>query len=195
MAKGQKLPDRLKELILFELACNNNAAEVARTFGLPESTVKTLRLKHKDRYDELRRQKVEELIDESKAWKKDFIDQAKIQITKSLYLGNQKIELATAAMDGFQDQIDRLIELMQSRDDVNGRDVIDLIKALSSVTSIPLAQISTYLGTLYDKAALAGGEATSREEVNTANKLDFTKLSVEELKQLAELTRKATGNQ
>jgi hypothetical protein len=169
MARGQKMPDRLRELVLFELACNDNAAEVARIFNLPESTVHTLKKKHKDQYEELRRQKVEELIDESKAWKKNFIDQAQQQIVDAMELGHQKIKLATAAVEGFENQINKMVDLLSENKDTNGKDIVEVVKALSSVTNIPLAQISTYFGTLYDKAALASGQATSRGELTGAD--------------------------
>ena len=43
-------------------------------------------------------------------------------------------------------------------------DLLDVVKEIKSFKSPKLSELSTLIGTIYDKQALANGEATSREE-------------------------------
>lgn len=103
-----------------------------------------------DNFEEYRDQKKKMMID--KIWS-DMED--------ALELGRQKIKLATVTINDFEPTIDKLVELLEDNESTNGKDVIELIKALSSITNIPLSHISTYFGTLYDKQALMKGDPTN----------------------------------
>jgi transposase-like protein len=151
MAKqGQKLTDELKEKIKAHLASGGNIRETARALGVSPSTVKKVKEEKPDEFERLRTEKREELIDV-------IYDDMKDALT----LGRQKIKIAQVALDEFKPTIDKLIELLSDKDDVKGNDIIEVIKAISSITSIPLGQISTYFGTLYDKRALMRGDPTN----------------------------------
>jgi len=116
MAKqGQKLTDELKEQIRIELAANENAREIARKFGVSDSTVRKIRDEKPEDFAQLRATKKQELIDA--LWD---------NIVAAQELGFQMIK---EAREGKRD--------------------------------IPLGQISTYMGTLYDKRALMNNESTA----------------------------------
>lgn len=116
MAKqGQKLTDELKEQIRAELAANENAREIARKFGVSDSTVRKIRDEKPEDFAQLRADKKQQMID--KIWD-SLVDAAD--------LGHMMIR---EAREGRRD--------------------------------IPLNQISTYYGTLYDKRALMQGESTA----------------------------------
>ena len=182
MGKGQKINDRLRELILVELATNENCSEISRIFGVAESTVRKIRDESQDRYAGLRDQKKRELIDEATQWKREFLKRAEESINKAIDLSQQKIALALVSHEKFDERIDSIIDLLRDKE-ADYRTVVDTVKALSSVMAIPLKDLSIYIGTVYDKRALAQGEATSNigATVTNTHKLDLKSLSEEEL--------------
>lgn len=120
MAKqGQKLTDELKEQIRAELVLSDNLNQTAKKFGVSVSTVSKIRDEKPDDFENLRKDKKQQLID--RLWD---------NIVEAQALGFQMIEQAKRG----------------ERD-------------------IPLGQISTYLGTLYDKRALMMGESTNNTQM------------------------------
>jgi hypothetical protein len=151
MAKqGQKLTDELKEQIRAHLVLSNNLRETARQFEVSPNTVKNIKDEKPDEFAQLRTDKREELIDV-------IYDDMKDALT----LGRQKIKMAQVGLEEFQPTIEKLIDLLSDKEDIKGGDIVEVIKAISSITSIPLGQISTYFGTLYDKRALMKGDSTN----------------------------------
>ena len=185
MGSKPQISDQTIEQIKALLAIGRAKNAIAKELGISWATV--------DKYADINADEIEELREQKKI---EFVNEAWGDIKAAMYLGRQKIKLATVAIDEFQGTIDKLIELLEGKEDVKGKDITELIKAISSVTNIPLAQISTYFGTLYDKQALASGEATSRGEITGKNggpikqEIDLSKLSKEEL----ELLEKAAKN-
>ncbi len=150
MGKGRKIDDGTKERVIALAAAGWSYSRIKDETGVSKAkTSDILNNLDKDAFEQLRTKKREQ-----------FIDQAWVDIDSALELGRQKVKLATVAINEFQRTIDKLIDLLENNKDTNGRGIIDLIKALSSVTGIPLAHISTYVGTLYDKQALAQGKPT-----------------------------------
>ncbi len=170
----EKLTDETIEKIRAMLATGAAKNAVARKLGLSWSTVDKYSKTDADSLEDLREQKKQEFI--KKAWE---------DIESAMFLGRQKIKLATVTIEKFEETIEELITLLQENPETNGKDIVELVKAISSVTSIPLAHISTYFGTLYDKQALANGEPTSRNEGETnvrhTHTVDLASLSDEEL--------------
>lgn len=167
MASKPKKTDDVKEKIKALLATGKAKNAVAKELGISWSTVEKVSKEDPDGIETLREHKKQEFVNE--AWQ---------DIKAAMYLGRQKIRLATVATENFQETIDKLIDLLEDNQETNGRDIVELIKALSSVTSIPLAHISTYFGTLYDKQALATGDPTN----NIGGSIDVNNLTPEERK-------------
>lgn len=156
MAKqGQKLTDELKEKIKAHLASGGNIRETAREFGVSPSTVKKIKEEEPDEFERLRTEKREEMIDVIYEDMKD-----------ALALGRQKIKLAKAASENFERLVDKLTDALRDAN-ANPNDVMTVLREVSAVMNIPLGQISTYFGTLYDKRALMKGDSTS----NTVTKI------------------------
>lgn len=150
MAKrGQKLDARLRERIKAYLATCDNVRKTAREFKVSDSTVRAIRDEKPDEFAQVRAEKREELIDVIYEDMKD-----------ALTLGRQRIKLASAAAENFDKLIDNLTDALKEAD-ANPKDVMDMMREVSNVMSIPLGQISTYFGTLYDKRALMKGDSTS----------------------------------
>lgn len=157
MSKVKK-DDKTREKVKAYLATGKSKNWIAKKLNISWDTVNRISKESPDEIANLREQKKQEFI--NKIWE---------DMESALALGRQKIKLATVATETFQEKIDRLIELLEDNEETNGKDIIELIKALSSITSIPLSHISTYFGTLYDKQALMSGEATGRNEITGKN--------------------------
>jgi transposase-like protein len=145
--------DEVKEKIIALLATGESKNAVARKLGVSWATVDKYGKEMGDELERLREQK-----------KEQFIEQIWEDMESALELGRQKINLATVATKEFRPTIEKLVKLLEEKKDTKSKDIIELIKALSGITGIPLAHISTYFGTLYDKQALMSGDPTSRDE-------------------------------
>ncbi len=146
--------DETKELARARVAAGESLSRVARELGIAKSTLHTwLTQADRDGHQESREKRKEQFID--KAWE---------SIENALIFGNQKIKVATASQENFNDTIERFIELLEEArhsKEINALEISNVVTALASLMKIPLKDVSTYIGTLYDKIALASGEPTS----------------------------------
>lgn len=146
MAQGKKYNDDIREKAFALLACNNSVAEVARTLKLPYSTVKTWKYNYLARSEELARQATEDERSEE-------LDLAKLRRVEKERL----IRNAWRIIGKSQKLIERRID-----------------KALDNPNipecEIGVRELSTVMGTLYDKASLAAREPTEIIEGEVAVK-------------------------
>jgi hypothetical protein len=178
VATKKKVTEDKKEKILALSAIGKSQREVAEVVGVAPSTVNRIVNINPDELEQYRTQK-----------KMEFIQRAWDTVNNALELGNQKIILATVTAENFDQKIDDLIQVMQD----NGADsktVSETIKALCAAMNIPLRDVATYIGTLYDKIALATGGATANVNLNanvTPTGDAMKEMSLEELRKLAKL--------
>lgn len=155
--KRQNHSDELKELARARVAAGESLSKVAREMGIAKSTLHSwLTQADRDGHQEARENRKQKFID--KAWE---------SIENALIFGNQKIKVATVAQENFNDLIQRFIELLekaQQRKEISAMEIANVVTALASLMKIPLKDVSTYIGTLYDKIALASGDVTQRSE-------------------------------
>lgn len=149
--RGKKHPDEVRERALAALAVNNNVADVAVQVGLPEGTIKTWKLKNldNDEFIELRQQKKAEFIQSS--WR---------VIEKAMKLAERRV---TTALEG-EETLNSLIEEIQQDKEISEKTKQSVVSKLQDFKLQNIRDLSTFVGTLYDKQALASGEATNRVE-------------------------------
>lgn len=180
MAQGQKYNDDIKERAFALLASNNNAQYVAKTLGIPYTTVKTWEKKwleqsqvskgegttnaDEDSLVELRKKKKEEFV--SKAWK---------LIDDSIAVAQKRIARELA----FEDNVDIVAEALKKNakeiekaTGVGWFELLNLIDKLKTLKNFKLSELSTLIGTIYDKQALANKEATSIVDNNVTIKFE-----------------------
>jgi hypothetical protein len=175
MGAGLALDDKTKESIKALLITGKAKNAIAKEIGVSWATVDKISKEAPDELESLREEKREELIDVIYEDMKD-----------ALTLGRQKIKMAQVGLEEFQPTIDKLIDLLSDKEDIKGGDIVEVIKAISSITSIPLGQISTYFGTLYDKRALMRGDSTNNTHVNgTMHHRHVMDMSDEDLERIA----------
>ena len=150
MAKGKKYNDDIKEQALALLSVNNNVGEVAKQLGLPYSTVyqwlHTPNEKDSEKIEKLRNENKEKFIKQS--W--DIIGKAQKLIDKRM---NRAIE--------FENEIDALIDRIAIDDSLTDAEIKSIITKIKKLKLESATELSTVIGTLYDKQALANKEATS----------------------------------
>ena len=91
----------------------------------------------------------------------EFADRAWDTISKGVELLER--EMSTALEDA--EKIDTIIDEISgiSNEDMPYKDRVELIKRLSRIARPDMREITTAIGTMYDKAALARGESTANE--------------------------------
>lgn len=144
MARGKKFNDDIKEKALAMLATNNNITEIARELEIHESTLRTWRDNQKDdEFTNLRKEK-----------KKEFIDGAWDIITKARKLLERRISRALEN----ESELDNIIS--QLKEPLTEEQKKALYGKISKLKLEDVGKLSTVLGTLYDKQALASNDPT-----------------------------------
>ena len=136
MAQGKKYNDDIKERAFALLACNNSVAEVARALNLPYSTVKTWKNNYLAKSEELAQK-------EENGEHSDELDLAKLRKAKKEELIRNAWRIIGKSQMLIERRIDKAID---NPDDPE--------------CEMGVRELSTVLGTLYDKQALASKEAT-----------------------------------
>jgi uncharacterized protein YifN (PemK superfamily) len=175
MARGQKYNIEDKEKALAMLATNNNVAEIAKKLDIPESTLKTWKKEKEndEEFNELRLKK-----------KREFVDKAWASIEMALQLGEKRIKRALE----HESELDEIIDVIQDND-MNDKQKTALISKVRTLQIQGIRDISTFIGTLYDKQALANNEATNNLDIGNKDNKPFEVITAED-KQLLERVAK-----
>ena len=139
------LSDEKKETIKSLLATGASKNEVAKRCNVSWSTVDVLSKEEPDKIESIREHK-----------RVDFIGRLWESMDSALRLADKRIQLA-------MDANKRLDELYDEINDsgLDPKKAFELQKTIESITNVPLGQISTFIGTIYDKHALMTGGKTS----------------------------------
>lgn len=149
--KGKKYSPEIVEKALALLATTNNICEVAKKMNLPESTVRDWAKQNKDKFEKLRTKK-----------KQEFVENAWRIIEKANKLLEKKLDVALKN----QGELDELLAKM--RGEIDYKKLAEKVKAIKIDN---LSNLTTTIGTLYDKQALCNREET--QIVGTRKLEDF----------------------
>lgn len=156
MARGKKYPDEIKEKAYLMYATCTNIEEVSRALNVPASTLSGwLKAKARDSPDEF-----EELRSKKK---RDFIEQSSSIIDKGMILLDRRFERALKQ----ETELDMLLDeiFTADKDEISVAERKNLIAKIRSLQLYDVKSITTAIGTLYDKRALAKGENTENVKV------------------------------
>lgn len=149
MAQGSKYTDEQKEQALAMLTTMSFKA-VSESLKIPENTLRDWEKnaeKTNPEFVELRNEK-----------KKQFVENAWTIIEKANRLIEKKLDRALSAAD----DIEEIMEKARNNDNLEKDDIVALTKNINKLGIENIGQVSTVIGTLYDKQALINKEATSR---------------------------------
>lgn len=160
--RGQKYNDDIREKVYAMLMVNNNVSFIAKELGLPCSTVKSWKIRYDKEAEangdiaKLRLKKREKFVDN--AWK---------LVEDSLVVAQKRINKANNLeqdLDNLCKTIKKNAGKIEAETGIGWNELLNVIQEIKNFKSPRLSEISTLIGTIYDKQALANGEATSREE-------------------------------
>ena len=145
MPRGKQTPPEIKEKCLSIVASTGNCGEASRQTGIPRNTIIGW-MKENDEFEQYRADKKQEFID--KSW--EIINKAQKLIDKRM---NRAIE--------FENEIDALIDRIAIDDSLTDAEIKSIITKIKKLKLESATELSTVIGTLYDKQALANKEATA----------------------------------
>ena len=149
--RGKKYPDDVREQAFAMYAVCGSYAETAKKLGVAESTVKTwVKNKKPDGFDELRRKN-----------KRSFVERAGAIIDKGMDLLDRRI---STALD-FENELAELLSELSTDDEIPPAQKKAIAQKLSALQIQSIRDLTTAIGTLYDKRALAQGESTENTVV------------------------------
>lgn len=146
MATGTTLEDNKIEEIKALLTAGVSKNAIASKLKVSWATV--------DKYSKQEPDKLESLRDHKR---EQFIGRLWNSMDKALGLADKRI---TLAMDA-NNKLDELQETI-GESEMDPKKIYELQKAIESITAVPLGQISTFIGTIYDKHALMTGGNTAQ---------------------------------
>lgn len=150
--KGKKTAPEVIYQVMISYAVTHSYAETARNLDMPETTVSKI---VKDNINE------PEFVELCAEKKQDFIETANRIIDKATELLERRLETALNDQDALQDIIAEIYADTEMKDQQK-RSVATKVAKMQLNN---LSEITTAIGTLYDKRALAKGDPTSNESV------------------------------
>ena len=161
MAKGKQLDNETVYKIMSLYFTTNNCNEVSRQLNIPETTIRDIVKRNEDKpeFVELRAEKKEE-----------FSTKASKIIDKQLELLKRRVDTALEN----QEELEELIyEVWNAdKDEIDPQAKKGLVSKLSRLQLNSLSEITTSMGTLYDKMRLDKGEST--ENTNQTITIGFS---------------------
>ena len=145
MGAGVALDDQTKERIKALLATGKAKNQIAKEVGVSWATVDKVSKEAPDEIESLREQK-----------RAQFIDRLWNSMDRALGLADKKIEIAMEAAEKLDVIYDKIAD-----SELDFKQKQELINSINNLSSVPLGQISTFIGTIYDKHALMTGGKTA----------------------------------
>lgn len=152
MAKGKKTDTLTIYKIMLSVFETNNFSETARNLKIPVKTVEMIYKKNKDKKE------FTKLCQEKK---EEFVDKADRIVNKGTELLERKLTLALEKQEDLEMLIDEVMDVKD--DDMKYKEKVDAIKKIAKLQLNNLSEITTAIGTIYDKRALAKGESTQNQ--------------------------------
>ena len=145
--KNRKKPEKLRERAIQLYGVTGSITKVAKQLGVSKSTV------HRWLHDDDAAPIVEQVRTEKK---REFAQEAGEVLRKSLRLLDRRI---TTALE-HERELEALLQAVQEDGELRALEKEALIRKLRALEVQRLGELATAMGVLYDKRALAQGEAT-----------------------------------
>lgn len=154
MPRGKKTSPEVIYQIMTSWMTTNNYKETARDLELPISTVKSIVDKNRDNpeFVKLRNEKMSE-----------FADLASEIIQKGMTLLNKRFDRAIASEEDLDILIDEIFAT--EREEISQDEKNRLVNKIRALQLTDIKAITTAIGTMYDKRALAKGESTDNTKI------------------------------
>ena len=152
MPRGKKMDKQMIANIITSYTLTNNYNATAKELGISANTVKNIINKQKE-------ENPEEYAKVCEEKKEEFSTKANKIIDKALELLERRYNKALKN----EDELEELIAeaSLMDKDDLSYQEKLAIIRKIGKIELNSLSEITTSMGTLYDKMRLANGESTS----------------------------------
>lgn len=162
MTKGKKrTPEEITE-VLTAYAITNNMCETSRMTGIPARTIKDIVDKNKD---------TEEFKKLQEEKKELFSKKANRVIGKAMELLERRFDLALDNEDIIEDLIDEIMCADEKEEGIKYPEKVAIAKKIGKLSINSLSEITTSMGTLYDKMRLAEDKSTENNKLDVNIKI------------------------
>ncbi len=157
MPRGVKTDSQMIANIMASYALTNSYNATAKELGISDSTVKKIIMENQEEFGKVQEQKKEE-----------FSSKASKIVDKALELLDRRFDKALNS----EEKLEELIDIVMYEDDPDAEEKLtykqklDIAKKLSRIELNSLSEITTSMGTLYDKMRLANGQSTNNVSVS-----------------------------
>lgn len=169
MPRGVKTDEQTKQKIYTSYSLTNSYNATAKELGISDTTVKTIIENNKEEFGKVKEQKKEE-----------FSTRANKIIDKALVLLNRRYDTALENQDAIEELINQVMSAPESTTEdghITRKEKIDIAKRLSRLELNSLSEITTSMGTLYDKMRLDKGESTTNQSIKVEMADELKELS------------------
>ena len=155
MAKGKKTDNETIYKIMISVFSTNNFNETSRQLNIPVKTVEKIYKENKDK-EEFAKLCIEK--------KDEFARKATAIINKATTLLERRLDTAL----NNQDELDEIIEKVWEMDkkDYNELQKKAIVNKINKMQLNSLSEITTALGTIFDKRNLSEGKSTINTDIN-----------------------------
>ena len=158
MAKGVKTDNKTKAKIRASYALTNSYNATANELNKSPHTIKKVIEEEPEEFAKICIQK-----------KESFAEQAQSIIDKAMELLQRRYDKALQKEKELEEMMETISKT--SKDDVDYQEKISAIKKLSKIELNNLAEITTSMGTIYDKMRLDKGQSTGNIKVSYEDSL------------------------
>lgn len=157
MAKGKRIDKLSVYKIMLKMFECDNLTETSKELKIPITTVSTIYKRNKDK---------KEFVSLRKKQERNFVEKADSIINKATDLLERRLNVALEN----QNELEELIDTIYDATDEEGnklkyKEREDLIKKITRLQLNNLPELTTAIGTLYDKRALSLGDPTVNNNV------------------------------
>ncbi len=158
MPRGVKTTNAMKAKIMTSYALTNSYNATAKELKISDSTVKSVIENNKEEFEKIQEQK-----------KELFQDKANVIIDKALELLKRRFDTALEN----EAELDEMISIIMSADkeEMDYQEKLSVVKKIGKLQLNSLSEITTSLGTLFDKVRLAKGEPTGNIKISYEDSL------------------------
>lgn len=166
MARGKKTDNETIYKIMLSVFSTNNVSESARQLNIPTKTVEKIYKENKDKPE------FTKLCQEKKD---EFVTKATRIINKATDLLERRIDTALEQQNELDKMLDDIMDLDDK--DANYKRKKALASKIEALQLNRIPEITTALGTMYDKRALAKGEFTENSNITISMSDDIKRLA------------------
>ncbi len=155
MARGKKTDNETIYKIMISMFSTNNFNETSRQLDIPVKTVEKIYKENKDK-EEFTKLCIEK--------KEEFVENATRIINKASQLLEKRLDTALNSQDELEEIIDKVWEM--DKKDFNETQKRAIVNKIAKMQLNNLSEITTAIGTMYDKRNLAEGKSTVNTDIN-----------------------------